>query len=220
MRKASGKIETLQGTASQVCFNIFMKLIIAMITCLCITAAGYSQNWPQFRGPNASGISDGKPAPTEWNAETSQNIKWKTPIPGLAHSSPIVWSDRVFVTTAVSSDPQVDFQHSATSGRAIANDTAKHVWRVYCLDKTSGKVLWERTAHEGAPKIKRHPKASHANSTPVTDGKHLVASFGSEGLYCYDFSGRLLWKQDLGVLDAGYVGLPEYQWGTASSPII
>jgi outer membrane protein assembly factor BamB len=124
------------------------------------------------------------------------------------------------VTTAISSDPQVNFQSSATGGRAVLSDTAKHIWRVYCLDKTTGKILWEQTAHEGAPKIKRHLKASHANSTPVTDGKHLVAFFGSEGLYCYDLSGKLLWKQDLGVLNAGYVGFPELQWGTASSPII
>ncbi|MCH7813971.1 MAG: PQQ-binding-like beta-propeller repeat protein [Planctomycetes bacterium] len=84
----------------------------------------------------------------------------------------------------------------------------------------NGYVLWSRTAHEGVPQVKRHVKASHANCTPATDGRHVVVSFGSEGLYCYDFTGRLLWKRGLGYLDAGPEGYDDLQWGYASSPCL
>jgi outer membrane protein assembly factor BamB len=93
-------------------------------------------------------------------------------------------------------------------------------FRLYCLDRRSGKILWERTAASGPPKSKRHPKSSHANPTPATDGRHVAAFFGSEGLYVYDFNGRLLWKKDLGVLEASFYVMPEAQWGFASSPVI
>ena len=100
------------------------------------------------------------------------------------------------------------------------DDDSVHRFKVYALDKRSGEILWERTAYEGVPKIKRHTKASHANSTPATDGKHVVAFFGSEGLYVYDIEGNLKWKRDLGVLDAGFFRVPEAQWEFGSSPII
>ena len=91
---------------------------------------------------------------------------------------------------------------------------------MYCLDKRTGKIVWERTACTGVPKIKRHPKASHANPTPATDGVHVIASFGSEGLYCYDRDGKLLWQKSLGVLDSGWFYDADYQWGFGSSPIL
>jgi outer membrane protein assembly factor BamB len=173
--------------------------------------------WPMFRGPNATGLADGA-IPVNWSVPDGRGIRWKTPMPGTGHSSPIVWGDRVFVTTAVAAVPRTVPRSS--SGRATVKDDGVQTWRVYCLDRSTGKVLWERTAHSGEPKIGRHPKASHANSTPVTDGRHVVAYFGSEGLYTYDMNGRLLWSKDLGVIDVGYVGLAEYQWSTASSPVI
>ena len=158
--------------------------------CLClgsITIAGApdsgAQNWPSFRGPRASGVADGANPPTVWDAEKSRNILWKTPLPGLAISSPIVWGDRVFVTTAISSDPKAEtHRHGLYGDVEPAKDVARHIWRVYALDKKSGKIVWEQTAHEGVPKTKRHPKSSQANSTPATDGKHVVAFLGSEGL--------------------------------------
>ena len=88
------------------------------------------------------------------------------------------------------------------------------------LQPHTGRVVWERTAFEGKPRIKRHTKSGHADSTPVTDGTHVVACLGSEGLCCFDFDGKLLWKKDIGVLDAGWFYDPEYQWGFASSPVI
>ena len=177
-------------------------------------------NWPSFRGQNASGIADGQMPPTSWDAEKGINVIWKTPIPGLGHACPIVWGDRIFVTTAVSGDPNSKFRPGQYGDVDSVNDSSVHSWRVYCIDKRTGKIVWERTAHEGVPKVKRHTKGSHANSTPATDGTHVVACFGSEGLYCYDFNGKLLWKRDLGVLDSGWFFDPDYQWGFASSPII
>jgi outer membrane protein assembly factor BamB len=146
---------------------------------------------------------------------------WKVPIPGLSVSSPIVWGDRVFVVTAVSSDPEKEtFRHGLYGDVEPHADTSKHAWKVYALDKRTGKIIWERTAHEGVPKTKRHPKSSQASSTPATDGTHVAAFFGSEGLYTYDFNGKLLWKKDLGILNAGWFYDPDYEWGIASSPII
>jgi outer membrane protein assembly factor BamB len=101
-----------------------------------------------------------------------------------------------------------------------AKDVSKHTWKVYALNKQTGKILWERIAYEGVPKTKRHTKATFANSTPATDGKYVVVFFGSEGLYCYDVKGKLVWKKDLGVIDSGWFFDPDYQWGAASSPII
>jgi PQQ-like domain len=197
-----------------------VKRILSVGLLLLFTTAIQAQNWPSFRGVNASGVADGQKPPVTWDAGKSLNIRWKTPIPGLAHSSPVVWGDKVFVTTAVSSDPNSVFRHGLYGDVDSVKDVSKHTWRIYCLDKYSGKILWDKTAYEGVPKIKRHMKSSHANSTPATDGKHVVVFFGSEGLYCYDFSGKLLWRQDLGVLDAGWFYDPDYQWGTGSSPII
>ena len=178
-------------------------------------------HWPSFRGAQARGIAEGYATPTEWNLERGTHIKWKTAIPGLAHSSPIVWCDRIFVTTAVRDKDEAELKVGLYGGDiAPVEDEGAHSWKLYSIDKTTGEVLWERTAHRGAPRTKRHPKSTHANSTPATDGKHVIAFFGSEGLYCYDFEGNLVWKKDLGVLDSNFFLVPEAQWGFASSPVI
>jgi len=186
---------------------------------LCLAALAQAQNWPSFRGPGASGIVEGK-APQTWDATKGVNIVWKTEIPGLAHSSPVIWGDHVYVTTAVSSDAKAVFRHGLYGDVDPSPDVSKHSWRIYCLDKRTGKIIWEKVAHEGVPKTKRHPKSSQASATPATDGKHVVAFFGSEGLYTYDADGKLLWKQDLGSLNAGWFYDPDYEWGIGSSPII
>jgi len=173
--------------------------------------------WPMFRGPNATGLAEGT-VPLRWSVPEGQGIRWTTAVPGTGHSSPIIWGDRVFVTTAVNAVPRPN--QSSTAGTATVKDDGVQSWRLLCLDRTTGRIVWDRTAHTGEPRIGRHPKASHANSTPVTDGRHVVAYFGSEGLYAYDVDGNLLWSRDLGVIDVGYVGRPEYQWSTASSPVI
>ena len=182
--------------------------------------AVFAQNWPSFRGPRASGIADGQKPPVKWDVPQSVNVAWKTPIPGLAHSGPVVWGDRIFVTTAISSDPKAKFRWGLYGDVEPSEDLSKHTWKVYCLDRKTGKILWEQTAHEGIPRTKRHPKNSQASATPATDGKHVVASFGSQGLYVYDTSGKLLWKKDLGTLNAGWFFDPDFEWGAASSPVI
>lgn len=183
------------------------------------TATTHAQNWPAFRGPNGSGLADARPLPVTWDAEKSSNILWKTAIPGLGHSSPVIWGDRVFVTSAESSAKDLQF-NAKDSGIDPAKDASVHEWRVFSLDKHSGTIIWQRTAHRGVPRVKRHVKATQANATPVTNGHVVIAAFGSEGLYAYDMHGNLLWKQDLGFIDPGYAGQPDLQWGFASSPVI
>ena len=177
-------------------------------------------NWPSFRGPHGSGVADGQRAPTKWNAETGENIKWKTVIPGLALSSPVVWGDRLFITTADSGDADAEFRAGAYGDIKAAKDDSPHEWKVLCLNAKSGKILWGKTAHRGKPRSERHTKATQANCTAAVDGQHVVVNFGSEGLYCYDFEGELLWKKDLGILNAGWFFDPSYQWGFGSSPVI
>jgi outer membrane protein assembly factor BamB len=192
--------------------------------CLLLTgaAAGVgAQNWPAFRGANASGVA-ASAVPVSWDLATSKNVAWKAPLPGLGHSSPIVWNDRVYVTTAVaaSGSPRVVTGDSSKSGIDSATDTGPHAWRLIALDKATGKILWNRLAHEGPPRLKRHVKASHASATPATDGRYIAALMGSEGLFVFDMNGTLKWRADLGVMDVGLVDDPAYQWGPASSPVI
>jgi outer membrane protein assembly factor BamB len=187
---------------------------------LILAIGGLAQNWTQFRGPDASGIGDGANPPTTWDTAKGVNVAWKTEIPGLAHSSPIVWGDRVFVTTAISSDPNAKFRWGLYGDVEPSPDMTKHVWKIYCLDRKTGKIVWEKIAHEGIPRTKRHPKSTQATSTPVTDGKRVIAVMGSEGMYAYDLNGKLLWKQDLGALTAGWFFDPDYEWGYGSSPVI
>jgi outer membrane protein assembly factor BamB len=176
-------------------------------------------NWPSFRGPFASGVADGQHPPAVWDGEEGVNVRWKTPIPGLGHSCPVVWGDRIFLTTAVSS-AEAKLKPGLYGNVDSVVEKAPHAWLVLCLDKNSGKILWDKVAHEGVPQVKRHAKGTHANPTVATDGKHVIACFGSEGLYCYDFDGKQRWKQSLGVLDTGWFYDADYQWGFGSSPII
>jgi outer membrane protein assembly factor BamB len=179
-----------------------------------------AQNWASFRGPSASGVADGQPTATTWDVGANRNVKWKAPVAGLGLSSPVIFGDRVFITTAVKEGEDQKLKVGLYGDIAPVKDDAVMLWKVLCLDKNTGKVLWERTATKGVPKVKRHPKSSHANPTPATDGAHVVAFFGSEGLYCYDAEGKLLWKKDLGLLDSGFYMVPGAQWGFASSPVI
>jgi outer membrane protein assembly factor BamB len=179
-----------------------------------------AQNWPSFRGANAEGTSAGAP-PIAWDAK-GRNIAWTTALPGLAHSSPIVWGDRVYVTTAVASSgtATVTTGDSTRAGIDPAPDMVSHTWKLIALDRTSGRIVWSRDVHNGVPRVKRHVKSSHASSTPATNGRVIVALLDSEGLFCFDMEGTLKWRQDLGVMDVGLVDDHTYQWGPASSPVI
>lgn len=197
-----------------------MRTPLTSLAVLAATVTLAAGQWPSFRGPNATGIGDGLNPPVEWNAETGANVAWRTGVPGLAHSSPVVWADTVFVTTAIAAGGDAEFQHGLIDTYASADDAGPHRWKVLALDLADGRVRWERTAAEGEPRVARHVKGSHANPTPATDGRHLIVSFGSEGLHAYDLDGRVLWRHDLGRLDGGWTSDPRAHWGYGSSPVI
>ena len=207
-----------------------MKTVFKYLICLFLSLnffflnlqaqTDYKSQWPQFRGPWGVGTIENAKTPTNWNIETGQQIKWKTAIPGLGHSCPVIWNDLLFVTTAVNTATSESLKVGLYGDIDEANDSAVHEFKVYCLDKNSGKIIWERIAHKGIPKSKRHTKASQANCTPATDGKYLVVHFGSEGLFCYDLKGNLVWQKDMGILAPGPYTDPGVEWGYASSPVI
>ena len=183
-------------------------------------AAAATGSWPSFRGRDASGVADGQRLPDAWDGATGRNILWRTPVPGLAHSSPIVWGDTVFVTSAISSRKDAAFKPGLYGDGDASEDRSIHKWMLYAIDKRTGRIRWERVAREGAPRNKRHIKSTYASATPVTDGRILVAWFGSEGIHAFDVNGAPLWQVDLGRVDMGAYDIPTYEWGPASSPII
>ena len=178
-------------------------------------------HWPSFRGPRARGFVEGGTAPKKWDLAQGENVLWKVAVPGLAHSSPVIWGERIFLTTAVKQgDGEAELKVGLYGDIQPVPDEGVHRFQVLCFDKRDGSLSWSSTAHEGVPAVKRHPKGSHAASTPATDGEHVVAFFGSEGLYCYDMQGELLWEKDFGLLDSGFFMVPAAQWGFASSPVL
>jgi outer membrane protein assembly factor BamB len=173
-----------------------------------------AENWPQFRGPGSLGISAEEQLPIEWGSD--KNVRWKIEIPGAGWSSPIVWENKVFVTTAVTEKQTRPQAFSDSYGGANVGKRAESVyrWQVYCLDRGTGKVLWKQTAAEGKPSLPKHPSNTYASETPVTDGERVYAYFGTKGLFCYDLKGKLLWSKDLGTYKM-MMG-----WGTGSSPAL
>lgn len=200
------------------CPAALRRLLAGSIACAVLLSGAAAEDWPSFRGRDARGVAESGEPPVRWDVGANRNVAWSTPIPGLGHSSPVVFGDRVFVTSAVARAEVSEGFNPRAERATDANEP--HAWRLYCLDRRSGRILWERTAHQGAPSVKRHPKASHASATPATDGTRVVAMMGSEGLFAYDFDGRLLWKRDFGRLNVGYAADPTDEWGPASSPVI
>jgi outer membrane protein assembly factor BamB len=184
------------------------------------SAAAITGSWPSFRGRDASGVADGQRLPDMWDGAAGKNVLWRTPIPGLAHSSPIVWGDTVFVTSAISSRKDATFKPGLYGDGDASEDRSIHKWVLYAIDKRTGRMRWERVAREGVPRNKRHIKSTYASATPVTDGRIVVAWFGSEGIHAFDVNGAPLWQVDLGRVDMGAYDIPTYEWGPASSPII
>ena len=195
-------------------------LLLSAVVCLAAVfsfgardASAKGGNWPQWRGPEGQGVSTETGLPSEWSA--TKNIKWKTPITGRGHSSPIVWGKRIFLTSAIEGEvipgAKPGVTHKMADGSDFVHPDAvgadrKHTFKVVALDRDTGKILWERVAYEGAVSDSRHKKASFASSTPATDGKYVFAFFGTEGLYAYDYNGKLIWKQNLGKLGTASVG--------------
>ncbi len=219
-----------QKGAGKATVEVFRRSLIAVVCSLCVPAlfvpTASSQQaaerfpWPSFRGPSASGVADGQSPPVAWDVQRGYNVEWATPIPGLGHSSPVVWGDRIFLTSAVSEDPDPVFRYGTDGRQDRRSDRSSNTWYVYAIDRDSGDVLWKREATSGNPTIQRHPKNSYASATPATDGEHVVALVATGGLFCFDVEGEPLWQVDLGPLDAGASYDNAYQWGAASSPII
>jgi len=191
-----------------------MKLIACaglLVSVVASSASDETLNWPQFRGAGTDGLGVGKTLPETWSA--TENVVWKTDIPGWGWSSPVVWGDRIFVTSAVGEHEREKLVIGGYPG-GRTKPTDVHRWMTYCLDFDTGKILWEREAHKGVPPEERHPKNSYANETPVTDGKRVYAFFGNIGLFCYDMDGKELWKRSWGSqpIRGG--------WGPGTSPVL
>jgi outer membrane protein assembly factor BamB len=186
-------------------------MILSMI--LIGTGRISAQNWPGWRS-DGSGISPEKNLPMKWSED--EGVKWKIPIPGAGHSSPIVWENRIFVTTAVAEDPNVESFKGGVymGGNRNKPDESEYAYRIICIDTDQGNILWSKAVTRQNPKTRRHTKNTYASETPVTDGKYIFASFGSVGLYCVDFDGNLIWQRDLGLMRR------RSGWGTGSSPVL
>ncbi len=178
-----------------------------------VLAAESEANWPQFRGPGGSGIAENPHLPERWS--TNENVAWKAEVPGRGWSSPIVWGERVFLTT-VMSEGEVELPKKGLyfGGERKEVSPATHHWLVLCLDLKSGHELWRREAYHGQPPNGLHVKNTYASATPVTDGQRVYAYFGNVGLFCYDFSGRLLWSTNWPPVKM------RNGWGAAASPAL
>lgn len=205
-----------------------MKKLLIILSMFTLALTGCSQQkdisperqWSSYRGYYASGFLDDVNLPDSWNCEDMTNVKWEIDLPGLALSSPVIWGDRLFVTTAVSEQDTSGLRTFFSGDVTPVGDDSEHEWKVYCIDNKSGKVIWEQTSCKGIPEIRRHPMSTHANTSVATDGRHVVAFFGSEGLYCYDMDGNLMWSKDFGKLRSAFFVAEDAEWEFASSPII
>ena len=148
--------------------------------------------WPQFLGHGARAVSSNPNLPERWSA--TENVAWKTPIPGRGWSSPIAWGDSVFLTTVIGPNADLPKKGLYRGGERPEVPKDEHEWKVLCLDTSSGKVLWERLVHHGPPPGPTHSKNSYASETPVTDGERVYAYFGNVGIFCLDMEGRPVWS--------------------------
>lgn len=191
--------------------------VLACAACLILPAVVAAENWPQWRGPGGQGISTETQLPTEWQPD--RNIAWKVALPGTGHSSPVVWGDRVFLTAAIAGEPIPGAKavEHLMDGKPFVHPESvgadrRHTLKVLAVDTTTGRLLWQQTAYEGAVHDARHRRSSFAAPTPVTDGELVFAYFGPEGLYAYDAEGKPLWK--------AIEKFPTLGLGTGTSPVL
>lgn len=186
----------------------------ALLVLLALAADPAASNWPQWRGPLQTGVSLSADPPQTWDADGT-NIRWKTPLPGRGHSTPIVWGDRIFLTTAIPIGEALPPRPSTAPGNHDnAAVTHKQRFTALAIDRASGKILWTKTLREALPTEQGHRTASLASSSPVTDGERLYVLFGSFGLYCLDFSGEIQWQTDFGPMQS------LHGHGEGSSPVL
>lgn len=185
-------------------------LLAASLWAICLSAA---ENWPQFRGAQSDGVADDAQLPDAWS--TTRNVVWKSEIPGSGWSSPVVWGDRIFVTSVISAiPPEAPKKGLYFGGNRESIPTDEHRWMVYAVDWKTGKIAWEREVHRGAPRSSHHLKNTFASETPVTDGERVYACFGNLGLFVFDMDGKPVWSQTWAPVRT------RYGWGTAASPVL
>ena len=177
------------------------------------TPASAAGSWPSFRGPEATGTNGAHHLPDRWNGTRGDNILWRTPVPGLGHSSPVVWGQRIFVTSAVSSRGNATFKPGLYGDGDASDDRSPQRWTLYALDKKSGKIRGSVSRMKGTPVDKRHIKSTYASATPATDGRLVIAWFGSQGVHAYDVDGNFRWKVDLGRMNLGAYDIPTLSGG-------
>lgn len=200
-------------------FAALVTLATAKLSTQLSADAAGSSNWAQWRGPDSQGISYDKNLPTEWSE--TKNVLWKAELPGKGFSQPIIWGNKVFLTTDVEGGPAPE-SHKAPK-HMLGDKEYKHpdwdsvdkihTFKTLCLNRDTGKILWEQTSYSGTVFDYRHKRGNYAAPTAVTDGKYVISYFGSEGVYCYDFNGKLIWKKNIGNIDT-------FGMGVGASPVL
>jgi outer membrane protein assembly factor BamB len=176
-----------------------------------------NDNWPHWRGPTVNGVADASATPPlKWNTET--NVKWKVPLPGRGSATPIVWGDRLYVVTAIKTDREATPEEMPKPDPRFQTRTKPptHFYKfdVLCLDRNTGKIIWQKTLNEAVPHEGHHETHSYAAGSPTTDGKRLYVSFGSFGIFALDLDGNVQWKRDFGRLHT------RLGWGEAVTPVV
>lgn len=196
-------------------FTTIFSVFLVGMAALAADGASADGNWPNWRGPNANSVAEAGDPPVTWSE--SENIKWKIELPGKGHCTPIVWGDKMFLQTAVPTADEPDADRPAAGGRrgmSTGPPTVPYRFNVICLNRLTGEVLWERSLREAVPHEGHHPTTTFASYSPVTDGEHIWASFGSRGLYCLDFDGNVKWSKDLPTMKT------RMAFGEGSSPAL
>lgn len=189
--------------------SVYLVFLMAIMLNSCMESSN-SNNWSQFRGPNADMIVAGENLPTQWGED--KNVAWTYDMEGEGWASPVVWGNQVFVASVVPVKINKPGEGEEENQDLFRKDVYR--WELSCVDLLSGKELWKQVAHEGSPRIKKHARTNYASETPVTNGKHVYVYFGMTGLYCYDMDGSLVWEKDLGAFET------QRGWGTGSSPLL
>lgn len=193
--------------------DIFTRSFLSATLAALTLNASAQENWPQFRGAQSLGVATNRNLPVTWSA--TQNVAWQTDVPGMGWSSPVVWGDKIFLTS-VARDGEVEPPKKGLyfGGERKTPSTNTQHWMVYAFDWQTGKKVWEKQVHEGSPNTSIHLKNTYASETPVTDGERVYAYFGNLGLFCLDRNGKEVWSQKFGHFKT------RYGWGTAASPVL
>jgi outer membrane protein assembly factor BamB len=184
------------------------------ILLLALLLAGVDKvdNWPQFRGPQSMGVVEDARLPDKWSDK--DNVAWKTEIAGVGWSSPVVWGDRIYVTSVIDTGSLEKPKKGLYFGGERPPSKDEHRWMVYAVDFKTGKIVWQQEAHKAVPDAPHHLKNTYASETPVTDGERVYVYFGNVGIFTYDRAGKLVWSQPMPA------NKTRYGWGTAASPVL